>query len=195
MKNLPLDKITITSPFGMRMHPIEKKKKLHNGVDLLGNIGDKVYAVDNGSVLYSHFVDGAGECVIVKHNGYYSYYCHLSKRNVMTGQIVHARQIIGLVGSTGASTGPHLHFGLAKTFNLSAFSKSDWYDPKPYLEELMVEPKDITAIVNGKSTKLKAIVYQQENYIRLRDLADVDKTDKLIVDWDAAKKQVIIKTK
>lgn len=195
MKTLPLKKIKIISPFGMRMHPIEKKMKLHNGVDLYGTTGTPVYAVDAGTVLVSKFVSGAGECIVIKHNGYFSYYCHLSKRNVGTNQIVPAGFNIGAVGNTGASTGAHLHFGLARRFNISNFSSSDWYDPAEELEDLNVKTTDVNVEFNGKKTKLKAIVYNDENYIRVRDIADADKTDDFEVGWNAATKTVVIKTK
>lgn len=174
MKHLPLNQIKITSPFGMRMHPIQKVMKLHNGVDLVAAVGAQVFAYDNGTVILSKFVAGAGECVVIKHSDCYSYYCHLSKRNVGVGQILPSGFVLGLSGNTGDSTGPHLHFGLAKTFNLSNFSKSDWYDPEPALKEIINGvPKQVEVLYLGLLFKVNCINKNNENYIRLKDLEDV----------------------
>ena len=193
MKALPLKTIKINSPFGMRMHPIEKKMKLHNGVDLYGTTGTPVFAVDDGTVLLSKFVSGAGETIVIRHSNYFSYYCHLSKRNFIQGQSVKAGQEIGLVGNTGASTGAHLHFGLAHTFNISNFSNSNWFDPVPEMEDVTMAktPMNVKDLRTGKKFTVQDNYYKDGvNHPAIRELLNNLGLD---VDYDAKEKVVIVK--
>ena len=101
----------ISSPFGMRMHPIKKVNKVHEGVDISSSSGDPIRASAAGIVKYSGFSGGYGNYVIIDHNnGYSTIYAHASKLLVKNGDNVDKGQKIALVGSTGLSTGPHLHF-------------------------------------------------------------------------------------
>lgn len=113
---LPLDKKILTSPFGYRVSPISGKWKLHAGIDLAAPVGSKVYACKRGIVKTA--TEGNpiyGTYIIIDHgNGMTSTYAHLSKLNVNKGASVRQGQIIGLVGTTGMSTGPHLHFEIRK---------------------------------------------------------------------------------
>jgi murein DD-endopeptidase MepM/ murein hydrolase activator NlpD len=105
----------ITSPFGWRNHPIKKSRKFHNGVDIAAKLGTPVKAPADGKVdtVWNDTTYGGGLSLIVKHyNGFKTGYCHLSEQLVKSGQIVKQGEIIAKVGSTGASTGPHLHFTL-----------------------------------------------------------------------------------
>lgn len=103
--------VRITSPFGNRIHPIKGKRKFHNGVDLAMAKGEKVYAIDDGTVYNSSNNRVSGNFVIVSHeDGRSAAYAHLSKRLVNKGQVVKKGQVLGLVGSTGLATGNHLHF-------------------------------------------------------------------------------------
>ena len=104
----------ITSPYGMRVHPISGKYKMHHGVDLYSFLGDTVVAARGGEVtVASYQAGGAGYYVTINHgDGYSSTYMHLTHYVVKKGDFVSAGQTIGYVGSTGASTGPHLHFGI-----------------------------------------------------------------------------------
>jgi len=99
-------------PFGMRMHPIYHVMKMHTGIDLSSNTGTPVYAVGDGIVSRAdNTARGYGNCVRINHGySYMTYYAHLSKILVVPGQKVRRGQLIGLVGSTGVSTGPHLHY-------------------------------------------------------------------------------------
>lgn len=100
----------ITSPFGYRVHPILGYRKLHTGIDISAPGGTPVIAAGSGTVIASRFMGGYGNCIMVDHGSKVTVYAHLSGRAVSVGQSVSAGQTIGYVGSTGMSTGPHLHF-------------------------------------------------------------------------------------
>jgi len=101
----------IASPFGMRKHPIKKVNKAHEGVDISCSKGDPILAAASGVVEYSGYNSGYGYHVIIDHkNGYRTLYAHSSKLLVKKGELVIKGKKIALVGSTGLSTGPHLHF-------------------------------------------------------------------------------------
>jgi murein DD-endopeptidase MepM/ murein hydrolase activator NlpD len=102
---------SITSPYGWRYHPILKVNKLHTGVDIGAPMGANIVAADAGKVIYAGWQNGYGQTVIIDHGaGKSTLYGHQSKIMVSYGQSVDKGQIIGKVGSTGWSTGPHLHF-------------------------------------------------------------------------------------
>ncbi|WP_293917067.1 peptidoglycan DD-metalloendopeptidase family protein [Apibacter sp.] len=103
----------ITSNFGVRGNPMKKGtgSEFHPGLDIAGNIGDPIHATANGVVIFANVRGGYGNCIIIKHNfGYETLYGHLSKINVKEGQTVKAGDVIGQLGSTGRSTGPHVHY-------------------------------------------------------------------------------------
>jgi len=101
----------ITSPFGYRTHPITKQKGLHSGVDIGAPHGAKIISAGAGIVIYSGWYGAYGNAVIIDHgNGISTLYGHMSSRAVSTNAAVVPGQVIGNVGSTGWSTGPHLHF-------------------------------------------------------------------------------------
>lgn len=101
----------VTSPFGWRRHPIFGIRKFHTGVDLAGPNHSSIKASDSGNVLYSGWYGGYGKVVIVNHgNGLATLYAHMSKVNASAGQNVSKGDVLGYEGSTGFSTGPHLHF-------------------------------------------------------------------------------------
>lgn len=112
---LPIRYTYFSSPFGYRIHPISGKWKMHNGVDLSAPEGTPIYATRAGYVSFSGFEeDGAGHYVQLTHgDGYKSIYMHMTHYIVYTGQYVMAGQVIGYCGSSGGSTGPHLHFGIS----------------------------------------------------------------------------------
>ena len=111
----PVPYYTLTSPFGMRIHPISGKWKMHNGVDMSCAQGTPIYAAKSGKVtVTSYQAGGAGYYVSINHgDGFSSVYMHMTHYIVSPGQYVNAGQVIGYVGSTGGSTGPHLHFGIS----------------------------------------------------------------------------------
>lgn len=120
----PLDRLHITSPFGSRIHPITGKRKMHSGIDYGSPKGSPVYAVAKGRVVVSGFDEFSGNKIAIRHaDNSVSYYMHLNSRGVGVGQEVMGGQIIGRVGSTGRSTGPHLHLGFKD-------ARGNWINPK-----------------------------------------------------------------
>ena len=111
----PLPYYTLTSPFGMRVHPISGKWKMHDGVDMAAAQGTPIYAAKSGKVTTASYqAGGAGYYVSINHgDGFSSIYMHMTHFIVARDQHVTAGQVIGYVGSTGGSTGPHLHFGIS----------------------------------------------------------------------------------
>jgi len=114
LQQLPLGRPVggkITSLYGRRRDPLNHRKAFHAGLDFRGDRGDKVHVTGCGVVKRSSYLRGFGNCIVVDHgNGYETLYAHLSKRLVTKGERVTRDQIIGLVGSTGRSTGTHLHY-------------------------------------------------------------------------------------
>ena len=111
----PVSGYTITSPFGMRVHPILGTSRMHNGIDMACAQGTPIYATRAGTVtVASYQAGGAGNYVSINHlDGFASIYMHMTRYVVSAGQSVSQGQLIGYVGSTGLSTGPHLHFGIS----------------------------------------------------------------------------------
>jgi murein DD-endopeptidase MepM/ murein hydrolase activator NlpD len=105
---------SISSLFGWRMHPIQQSWRFHSGTDLAAPLGTPVLATRSGRVSVSDFLGGYGLTVILRHDEgqLESRYAHLSQLAVQAGEWVEQGEVIGLVGSTGTSTGPHLHFEL-----------------------------------------------------------------------------------
>lgn len=107
----PLEFTRVSSGYGMRFHPISGNEKPHLGVDYAAPTGTPVLVVGDGVVEFAGWQNGYGNVVVVMHRGNQSTaYAHLSRIDVRQGQQVNQASVIGLVGSTGASTGPHLHF-------------------------------------------------------------------------------------
>jgi len=104
-----------SSPFGPRNHPIHKVRRHHNGVDLAAPERAPIRAIKQGVVVFADPYGGYGNLIVVQHlNGYTSHYGHCFDMTVQPGDKVKAGQIIGSVGSTGAVTGPHLHFEIRR---------------------------------------------------------------------------------
>jgi murein DD-endopeptidase MepM/ murein hydrolase activator NlpD len=106
------EELPVTSPFGWRVHPITGEYKFHAGVDLGYDYGAAVPSVFDGEVVQTgNFSDGYGNQILIYHPDYdcYTRYAHLSSIAVNAGDYVSAGEVIGYVGSTGNSTGPHLH--------------------------------------------------------------------------------------
>lgn len=107
----PTDYVRISSPFGSRIHPITHKRHGHKGIDLAAPRNTPVYATADGVVTYSGRNGGYGNFVKLNHqNGYKTAYAHMNKISVRKGKTVKKGDLIGYVGSTGASTGNHLHY-------------------------------------------------------------------------------------
>lgn len=124
---------TITSSYGMRMHPTLKVYKLHTGVDISGanSYGKAIVAANSGKVIAAKYNVAYGNMIIIDHGGgITTLYGHASKLVVKTGDIVTRGQIIAYVGTTGYSTGPHLHFEVRKTVN----GQVQTVDPMKYIK-------------------------------------------------------------
>lgn len=120
----------ITAKFGWRVHPIYHKKMFHYGIDIAAPYGTPVKAAASGVVAYAGWFGGYGHTVIIAHpDGFYTLYAHLSKYVVKEGQKVYQGQVIGYEGSSGWSTGPHLHFGIYKKVG----NEKNFLDPLKYL--------------------------------------------------------------
>lgn len=126
----------VTSGFGVRHHPIYKRRIHHDGVDFSAPIGTKVYAPGDGIVRYTGYNFGYGNKIVIDHGyGYKTIYAHLSKSIVKAGQRVKRGDIIALSGNTGISTGPHLHYEIHKNnrkINPSGYF-FDNFTPESYL--------------------------------------------------------------
>lgn len=108
----PVPGITrISSPYGYRIHPILNTKKFHTGIDIPGPVGTPMVAIDNGTIIFSGVKGGYGNTVMVQHDdGKVALYAHASENVVSVGQRVQKGQVVSKMGSTGMSTGSHLHF-------------------------------------------------------------------------------------
>ena len=109
----PINGARLSSPFGMRKHPIDGFNKMHKGTDFAAPTGTPIMASGDGIIKKAGWCGGGGNCIKIKHNStYQTVYAHMSKfaRGIKTGVRVKQGQTIGYVGSTGKSTGPHLHY-------------------------------------------------------------------------------------
>jgi murein DD-endopeptidase MepM/ murein hydrolase activator NlpD len=120
--SLPIDSVRVTSPYGMRNHPTEKKMKEHKGIDLKAN-NDYVYSVMPGKIIKTGKDKKLGNYVEIEHGDFKTIYGHLQTILVNIKQAVEAGQPIAISGNTGNSTGEHLHFGM----------KYKYIDPAPIL--------------------------------------------------------------
>ena len=109
----PINGARLSSPFGMRKHPIDGFNKMHKGTDFAAPMGTPIMASGDGVIKKAGWCGGGGNCIVIKHNStYQTVYAHMSKfaRGIRNGVRVKQAQTIGYVGSTGKSTGPHLHY-------------------------------------------------------------------------------------
>lgn len=122
-----LDPVRFSSFYGARPSPFDGRREFHTGIDMTVPSGSPIYATAPGVVLAANFAGGYGNRVLIDH-GYdlKTLYGHMSKMTVKSGAFVERGQLIGYVGSTGRSSGPHLHYGV--------YLQKKSIDPKPYLE-------------------------------------------------------------
>ena len=117
----------VSSKFGYRKHPITKKRSFHAGLDLSAPKGTPIYATADGVVEYAKTKGGYGKYILINHPlGFKTAYAHLSKYAVKMGQYVQKNELIGYVGNTGKSTGPHLHYEILYLHK--------WLNPSKYMQ-------------------------------------------------------------
>jgi len=122
----PADTERITSEFGERSDPFTQRKAFHNGIDLAGPWGTEIYATGEGIVEFSGWDGGYGQAIVIDHgNSYKTRYAHLAQIKVEEGDTVKQGDLIGLMGTTGRSTGVHLHYEI--------IHKGEIIDPFPYM--------------------------------------------------------------
>lgn len=127
----PIEGYRLTSNFGMRVHPVTGGLRGHKGLDLAASIGTPIYATADGIISKAAWFGGYGLFVSIEHGGdLQTRYGHMSRLNVADGQRVKKGEIIGFVGSTGRSTGPHLHYEVRV--------KGQAVNPVPYMQSATV---------------------------------------------------------
>ena len=123
---MPVEGVRLSSDYGMRTHPVLGGRRAHNGVDLAGPTGTPVYATADGIVSRANRFGSYGNYIQIEHGGeLQTRYAHLSGFEVVAGQRVEKGQLIGYIGSTGRSTGPHLHYEVRLA--------GQALDPRPYM--------------------------------------------------------------
>jgi len=128
---MPLDGATLTSDFGLRTHPVLGGRRSHKGIDLAAPSGTPVYASADGVVGKAEWFSSYGNYIQIEHGGeMQTRYAHLSGYAVAAGEQVRKGQLIGYVGSTGRSTGPHLHYEVRVA--------GAAVDPTPYMVETQI---------------------------------------------------------
>ena len=158
----PINGARLSSPFGMRKHPILGFNKLHRGTDFAAREGTPIMASGSGTIIQAKWCSGGGNCIKIKHNSTYeTIYAHMKNfaKGMRTGKKVTQGQIIGYVGSTGMSTGPHLHY------------------------EVLINGKQ----VNSQKLKLPSGKTLKDNERKLFEIHRI-KTDVLIAEMIAEKK-------
>jgi murein DD-endopeptidase MepM/ murein hydrolase activator NlpD len=125
---------TVSSPYGRRKDPFTGEVDFHHGIDIASTAGSEIFAAADGRVVFSGWKQGYGNVVTIDHgNGYSTLYAHNEKNLVEVGEEVTADQLIAHVGSTGRSTGPHLHYEVRKNGKainpetVTRFSEGGWY--------------------------------------------------------------------
>jgi len=171
MFGMPLRHVRVTSSFSYRRwHPILHRYRPHHGTDFGARRGTPLLAVNTGKVIFSGRMGGYGKVVKIRHDGgYISLYAHQSRIRVKRGQQVKKGQIIGYVGSTGRSTGPHLHFGLMKN--------GRWIDPMKVLRKKSIKTsilKKFTRYEDVTTTKYKDVDIEQINKDKAKLMKYID---------------------
>ncbi len=134
----------VSSGYGWRSHPVRGTREFHSGIDYRGNRGDGVIATADGIVEFAGYSKGSGygNLIILSHAfGFRTYYAHLDSMHVRPGQYVRSGELIGAIGNTGVSTGPHLHYEV--TFIQRKL------DPSPFVQWTLENYEDIFEQVEG----------------------------------------------
>lgn len=138
---MPVEGVTLTSDYGMRTHPVIGGRRAHKGVDLAGPVGTPVYATADGVVSMAQWFSSYGKYVQIEHGAeLQTRYAHLSSYVVAPGASVTKGQLIGYIGTTGRSTGPHLHYEVRVAGNA--------VNPMPYMLE--TDAQQAVALARGE---------------------------------------------
>ena len=141
---MPVEGVRLTSDYGMRTHPVLGGRRQHKGVDLAGPKGTPVYATADGTVGMAQWFSSYGNYVQIEHGaGLQTRYGHLSAYTVKPGQVVKKGMLIGYIGTTGRSTGPHLHYEVRVA--------GEAVNPIPYMVE--TEAQQSLALARGEGGK------------------------------------------
>ncbi len=125
---MPVEGVRLTSNYGMREHPVLGGRRAHKGIDLAGPVGTPVYATADGVISKAEWFSSYGLFVSIEHGGaLQTRYGHMSRLNVASGQQVQKGDLIGFIGSTGRSTGPHLHYEVRVN--------GEAVNPLPYMQQ------------------------------------------------------------
>jgi murein DD-endopeptidase MepM/ murein hydrolase activator NlpD len=142
---MPVAGVTLTSDYGMRTHPVLGGRRSHKGVDLAGATGTPVYATADGLVSKAERFSSYGNYIQIEHGGeMQTRYAHLSGYAIKAGDRVRKGDLIGYIGSTGRSTGPHLHYEVRVA--------GEAVNPIPYMLEATVAPTQF-ALAHGEGGK------------------------------------------
>jgi murein DD-endopeptidase MepM/ murein hydrolase activator NlpD len=151
-----IGEIHMTSPFGKRMHPFLGRLAFHSGIDLRGDVGVAVRATATGKVTIAGRKGGYGNMVEISHgNGLATRFGHLSEISVKIGQVVRIGEMVGTIGSTGRSTGPHLHY--------ETRINGEAVDPQKFLHAglTLADSLDVTALPAESHAKKSAVFVAQ----------------------------------
>jgi murein DD-endopeptidase MepM/ murein hydrolase activator NlpD len=176
---MPLRNVRITSHFSKRRyHPILKRYRPHHGTDFGARKGTPLLAINSGKVIFSGYMRGYGKVVKIKHaGGYVSLYAHQSRIRVKRGAYVKKGQVIGHVGSTGRSSGPHLHLGITKN--------GRWINPMRILKKRGSKTilKKFTKYEQSSQTKYRTVEIKDAKKYRLKLFSHLKKSKKPFI-WD-----------
>ena len=157
----PIKYIRITDKFGYRIHPITKKRHHHSGIDMSAKIGTPIYAPADGVVEYAKYKGSYGNYLLINHPfGFKTAYGHLEKFTVKSGDYINKGDLIGYVGNTGRSTGPHLHYEIRYLHK--------WLNPDKFLTWSAETYEDV--ITNEKLVNWKKLMNQIETRLQLQVL-------------------------
>jgi murein DD-endopeptidase MepM/ murein hydrolase activator NlpD len=165
----------ITSEFGYRIDPFNKKRRFHSGLDIAGPVGTPIYAPEPGTVAYAAEYAGYGQMVLVKHDrsNLFTVYGHCSKILVTVGQRVAPGQMVAQMGSTGRSTGSHLHF--------EVHHNNQYMNPVDYLMFLqneqvasgLIQEKDLNEADKMAPTPMPPAIGGPDTPVDLRKMIDL----------------------
>jgi murein DD-endopeptidase MepM/ murein hydrolase activator NlpD len=182
--------LTVTSPYGIRIDPISKRETMHNGIDLAGKSGEPLKAIFGGTVINASPIGQYGNTVVVAHeDGHHSYYAHLDKTSVKDGDVIKAGDIIGNLGSTGKSTGPHVEFGIKNPERKSI----NPFDYSPLQGMLGGKPAQQEGVLVASTDKYAGFPIEVKRDLMKKDIERIQERMSAIPDMiDAGEKQALI---